>query len=83
MNLSEIKQVLSETLEDEADVELDGDEIKINDLSISQLDDLEFYVDGYSEFETLPKKFIFGSEVQVYSVLVPFILQCVDGERRI
>ena len=47
------------------------------------VDGLEVTVSGQSPYEPLPRKFLFRSEAMVLPVLVPFLMQCFDGLRRL
>ena len=47
------------------------------------VDGLEVTVSGRSPYEPLPHKFLFRSEAMVLPVLVPFLMQCFDGLRRL
>lgn len=47
------------------------------------VDGLEVTVSGQSPYEPLPHKFRFRSEAMVLPVLVPFLMQCFDGLRRL
>ena len=47
------------------------------------VDGLEVTVSGQSPYEPLPHKFLFRSETMVLPVLVPFLMQCFDGLRRL
>lgn len=77
MNLSSISEALPIPSEQK------NDTLVIDDLVVQMLDDSTVLVDGHSRYVSLPRKFEFHSEIQVYSILVPFILQALDGDLRL
>lgn len=52
-------------------------------ITVTETGEGDFLIEGASEWEELPRRFIFESEAMVPAVLVPFLLQCVDGEPRV
>lgn len=81
MTLSEIRE--SFPLKYIPEIKIEDKTLSLEGLTVTDLGDRTYFLDGYSDFVDLPHKFIFGDDHRIISVLVPFILQAIDGEQRI
>lgn len=53
------------------------------DVKVYQTDEYTFEVAGYSPYEKLPHRFHFLSDDDILAFLIPFLMQCIDGEPRV
>lgn len=81
MEFEEIINSLPLSVRNEAVVK--NDTLEIRELKLYKISEDSYLIDGYSDYVDLPKKFLFDNDILVVSILVPFILQALDGVQRL